>query len=291
MGGATHRRGAAYPLASPPRVGAQPRRGGHGLLSAGRSSLRPVRGHADLALPRPGARARRRVRRSRPVVGGLPTRGRGSHRALTDARPLLERDPVGRYSRRIHRSACSASLRCSASFATPRPSTTACSTPGWPTCWHWPGEPSWTAPMSWPTARSPRGRRRGTSPAGRPRRRRPGRPGTQGWAELPTPEPALRRSHGRLHDPLPQPATSRPLHAPLRPGPQHHSARGCPPSRVWQLRTVPPGVPQGDRPPPLRPPHLSQRRRHLTAQWIDRAGAVRLTPSSVPQRRLCASRG
>ena len=44
-----------------------------------------------------------------------------------------------------------------------------------------------------------------------------------------------------------------------------------------QLRAVPPGVPPGDRPQPLRPPHLSHRRPHLTAQQIDRAGTVRLT--------------
>ena len=180
---------------------------------------------------------------------------------LTHARPLLERDPVGRYSRRLDPQRVQ---RLAALFGELREAETLDDT-------LFNAGLAYLLALAWRAfldsdrcrrrPRGPsRGRRRGTSPAGRPRRRRPDRPGTQGRAEPPhlsrlfTAQMGLSITRFRNQQRLDR------FMRLYGQGRGTDSARGCPRGRVWQLRTVPSGVPQGDRPPPLRPPHLSHRR-------------------------------
>ena len=153
---------------------------GHGVLPAGRASLRALAGHADVALPRPGSRARRRVRRPRAVVGGVPPAAVA--RAARDRRPAPARARSRSVSSRAvsTRGASRASPRCSRELRDAETSTTRCSTPGSPTCCSPPGARSWTATISSSASTStPRSR---PSPA----------------SCAPTPRPAAStRSHGR----------------------------------------------------------------------------------------------
>ena len=240
------RRAAARPPAR--RARAQPRGAGHRVVPAGRAALRADAAHADVAVPRSGSRARRRVRRPRAVVGGVPPRARVPRRdgdagtaaaRARSGRPVLA-PPRRAASRAPRRAPARAARRRDGRRRAP--------------------ERRARLPAALRVAgvsrqrgrrrgrrRPPRGRDRRPLPARRPRGGRPRRARANGRAEPVASEPHLQSPDRRLDHAVSQPAPTRALHRPLRPRPPHHRTRRRARGRLRQLRPVLPRVPRGDR--------------------------------------------